>query len=155
MVRARTNFCRYIWRITNWKNILCNRIKDIENSCIETDSGELINCECNDAQRRIDNGDISCGEALCPDGCDICKFCLYYVVDCHSHAPSELPSGIPSTEVSNSSPSQLSHDPSQSPSEYPSFIPPKMDSMIPSSAPSTAPSTVFDLQNCESYENKW
>ncbi len=112
------------------------RLIDLNESCVETDDGDLINCQCNDAQRRIDNGQIQCGNELCPDDCDVCKYCLYYVVDCHSHSPSSSPS---------SDPSKLE---SAIPSAYPSETPSPTSSLNPSSEsgdnlsrqPSNAPS---------------
>ena len=65
------------------------RLFDLYISCETNESGDLINCQCNDAQRRIDSGQIQCGgNELCPDNCEMCKYCLYYVVECHSDSPS-------------------------------------------------------------------
>ncbi len=143
----------------------------MKNSCEQTDSGEDINCKCYDAQRRIDNGQIDCRSDLCPDDCEVCKFCLYYVVDCHSHSPSSKPS---------SEPSSVPVDPTISPSKSPTIdptglpmttipshsVPPTLErktldpSATPSSVtivePSAAPSLApFDIGDCASYSNKW
>ena len=48
------------------------------------------------------------------DGVEVCKFCLYYAVDCHPHLPSLSPSLSPSDE-----PSQL---PSSAPSLTQSIV---------------------------------
>jgi hypothetical protein len=76
-------------------------------SCEENDEGERINCQCNDAQRRIDNGQIDCSVDMCPDDCEVCKFCLYNVLDCKSHSPSAPPS-LPPTEIPSLSPFEIS-----------------------------------------------
>ena len=86
----------------NFTHHLCHsihlRLIDLENSCQRTDDGELFNCQCFDAQRRVDNGQIDCGIDLCPDDCEVCKFCLYYVLECNLHNPSPSPSVSPSEE---------------------------------------------------------
>lgn len=47
-------------------------------SCQISNTGERINCICEDAQRRVDNGQIDCstGGKKCPDNCDVCDICL-------------------------------------------------------------------------------
>ena len=149
-------------------------------SCERAADGELFNCQCNDAQRRVDSGQIECGADLCPDDCEVCKFCLYYVVDCHSHVPSMSPSAIPSLTPSlnlsvspslvpsykpssrfSETPSSIaslrpnsrpSDNPTQLASDSPSETPTNFISNIPSSSPSFTP---FDLSDCGSYSNKW
>ena len=82
------------------------RSRDLEQSCVRDDNNELRNCQCNDAQRRIDLGQIDCSvENQCPDDCEVCKFCLYYVVECHSQLPSESPTSI----LMNHTPEELVH----------------------------------------------
>ena len=137
----------------------------MEKSCVENDDGELTNCQCNDAERRIDNGQLTCGVDLCPEECSTCIFCLYYVVDCHSHEPSSAPSDMP-TKVASALPSIVptiltsvepsvdpttypsakpsilpSSDPTQAPSIYPTYVPSAGPSSIPSDKPSILPSS--------------
>ena len=65
----------------NWWFLL-----DLDNSCVPKD-GSAIDCRCDDAQRRIGNGEIQCGESasLCPDDCEVCKYCLESVLGCHDY----------------------------------------------------------------------
>jgi hypothetical protein len=59
---------------------------DLENSCVSK-KGSAIDCRCDDAQHRIDKGEIHCGEStsLCPDDCEVCKYCLESVLGCHDY----------------------------------------------------------------------
>ena len=107
------------------------RLRDLDQSCERASDGELINCQCNDAQRRVYNRQIDCGVEVCPDDCEVCKFCLYYVVDCNSHSPSMTPSVAPS---------QLS-------SIMPSMLPSTLLSASPSSHPSSSPSSPTTYQS--------
>mmetsp|Transcript_11534 Transcript_11534/g.6888 ORF Transcript_11534/g.6888 Transcript_11534/m.6888 type:complete len:103 (+) Transcript_11534:27-335(+) len=38
-------------------------------------------CRCDDAERKIANGFITCGVDVCPDGCTVCDYCLS-LLDC-------------------------------------------------------------------------
>jgi hypothetical protein len=53
-------------------------LKDLGNSCVEEDSSAR-NCECYDAHRRIESGQIETS-SFCPDDCEVCKFCLDIVL---------------------------------------------------------------------------
>ena len=111
----------------------------MKDSCERDDNNDLINCQCQDAQRRIDNGQIDCDlDNRCPDDCDVCKFCLYYVVECHSHEPSVVPSIAPSDQPSI----QLTSSPSASPTELPSFTLSTVPTLTASQHPSAIPSAV-------------
>jgi len=49
-------------------------LKDLDNSCVAEEDGAQ-DCRCDDAQRRIESGQIETS-SLCPDDCEVCKFCL-------------------------------------------------------------------------------
>ena len=112
------------------------RLSDLNMSCERTVSGELINCQCYDAQRRVDIGEIECGSDVCPDDCFVCEYCMYYVVECGSLKPSTSPSALPSQIISGT------------PSASPTILP----SLLPSSSPSFVP---FDISDCGSFSNSW
>lgn len=61
-------------------------LHDLDSTCdiiLPVENGsETRNCDCADAQRRIDKGEIKCGQAKCPDDCEVCKFCLHGVLGC-------------------------------------------------------------------------
>lgn len=139
------------------------RLLDLQTTCEYNENNELINCQCFDAQRRIDKGQINCGiENQCPEDCGVCKFCLYHVLECHpgyvpktnqinlpfsspSNSPSVVPSTLPSilhsdtpTEVPSESPS---HKPSRVPSVQPTYIPSSTPTFVLSNIPSNIPST--------------
>jgi hypothetical protein len=126
------------------------------------------------------NGQINCEVDICPDDCEVCKFCLYYVVDCHSHAPSSTPSSKPSKLLSalpslspsiqnfsgsSAMPSSVVSSPTAlrptfSPSNHPTVIPSIFSTNTPSLShslqPSMSPSSLlFDISNCQSYSNRW
>ncbi len=131
------------------KSFCICRTRDLAQSCERDDNNELRNCQCNDAQRRVDLGQLDCGYSeKCPDDCEVCKFCLYYVVDCYSHSPSDSPSSRPSKE--------FSLEPSLSPSEIPSTLPTLISSLQPTGAPSQLPTLEpFNITDCGSYSNQW
>jgi hypothetical protein len=125
-------------------NLLCislflYRLIDLNETCVETVDGDLINCQCPDAQRRIDNGQIQCGNELCPSDCDVCKYCLYYVVDCHSHSPSSSPVEIPTiSDGPTSTPTKkmkTSSRPSLRPTKSPSIKPTPVTTLKPIGEP--------------------
>ena len=138
-------------------------LHDLDNTCSQDASQENVGtCDCTDAQRRIESGQIECGVARCPDDCEVCKFCLYYVEDCPwtigspstspSNSPTALPSPAPTplgsdrpSAIPTESPSRLTENPTQSPTVI-------TDS--PSSEPSSSPTT-FQLGNCVAYDNDW
>ena len=75
------------------------RAHDLRESCL------IEKCRCYDAERRLMSGEISCeGGTLvnnCPDGCEVCVFCLAYVLgdycDGVTSEPSPGPSIIPTS----------------------------------------------------------
>jgi len=141
--------------------------EDLDSSCVELDSGELINCQCADAERRIFHGQIDCTTPSCPEDCSVCEFCLYYVVDCHSHVPSSSPTVAPSYSPSGSVGSIIepSYSPSIAGTFLPTFIPLNNPSIVTSSdptadaitnVPSSLPSlSSFDIADCVSYSSLW
>ena len=52
---------------------------DLDKSCT---GGDTDSCGCEDARRRISNGEIECGNVRCPDSCEVCKFCIDEVLGC-------------------------------------------------------------------------
>ena len=57
-------------------------ILDLTESCIgDPLENNFLGCQCTDAEYRIDLGQIDCGQHLCPEDCEVCKTCLYYVID--------------------------------------------------------------------------
>ena len=118
---------------------------DLNSTCIETDNGELRNCRCDDAYNKVMNGIIDCEEHRCPYDCDVCKFCLYYVVDCHYYSPSQAPSvalsGLPPIESSNEPSDQPSNQPSSKLSVEGSDQPTTQPSIMPSIAPTLYPTS--------------
>ena len=52
------------------------------------------------AQKRIDRGEIDYETFLCPDGCEVCKSCLYYIInDCVDSKTFE-PTSVPTVRSS-------------------------------------------------------
>ena len=119
------------------------RLLDLQRSCDTNDDGELTNCQCNDAERRIDNGQLQCGIDLCPEDCFVCIYCLYYVVDCHSPDPSVSPSAMP-TKVVSAMPSIL---PTVLSSASPSFVPSGSPSSLVSSFPTYISASPTELNS--------
>lgn len=74
------------------------RFFDLIQSCDISDSGDLSNCKCKNAERLIDNGQINCDTDHCPSDCEICEICLVDVLqtDCYSPIPTVPPSLSPS-----------------------------------------------------------
>lgn len=105
-------------------------------SCERTADGQLINCQCYDAQSRVDSGEIQCGADICPDDCFVCDYCMYYVVECDSLLPSSVPSFEPSQVLSGTPSVSPSITLSESPSVSPSYVP-------------------FDISDCGSFSNTW
>jgi len=111
-------------------------LKDLYNSCEIRDGvyhvnniDDLTNCRCFDAERRIESGEIECGVDLCPDDCDVCKFCYYYVTDCTLF---EEPTSSPvATHHMTSEPS------------------------LQTSQPTVSSDAPFDISVCETYSTLW
>lgn len=59
-------------------------LRDLDSTC-SSGNGGIKNCRCDDAQRRIEEGQISCDDFTCPDDCEVCKFCLVSILGCHSN----------------------------------------------------------------------
>ena len=140
------------------------RVNDLEQSCVRDENNELKNCQCNDAQRRVDLGQISCDySSKCPDDCEVCKFCLYYVVDCHSHSPSGSPTSIPSNMLSLEPSLSQSETPSVAKTARPSDLvtnsPPSLPTLFPSAYPtivgSPSPTDTFNITDCASFSSIW
>ncbi len=123
--------------IMNCKSYSFKWIIDLSETCEDNGSGDLINCQCNDAEDRIDRGQIQCGD-VCPEDCDVCEYCLYVVLGC----------GSPTSDIPSSPPSLV-------PSSVPSISPSSEPSSETSLLPSAMPSEEFDLMDCESYSDKW
>ena len=94
------------------------RLLDLSNTC----DFMFRDCQCSDAQRRIDNGQIDCATDQCPDNCSICMHCLTDEISCIEPL---VPTVSPSPTTTSSSTGDDDDEP------------------------------LFDLQDCESYENKW
>ena len=109
-----------------------------------TDHGEMFNYQCYVVQRIVGNGQMECGADLCPADCDICKFCLYYVADCHTPLSSLSPSFSSSDSLIKLSLFAPSATPTISydyPSSEPSSDSTQVLSSLPSSCPLTHPSS--------------
>lgn len=57
-------------------------LNDLNSSC-HTQGGKRRDCTCDDAQRRMEKGQIDCDNFSCPDDCEVCKFCLVNILGCH------------------------------------------------------------------------
>mmetsp|Transcript_24166 Transcript_24166/g.27586 ORF Transcript_24166/g.27586 Transcript_24166/m.27586 type:complete len:207 (+) Transcript_24166:106-726(+) len=57
---------------------------ELHSSCDESPSIDDFDdgCQCSDAQRRIDEGQIDCENVECPFDCEICTTCIFYVTSC-------------------------------------------------------------------------
>jgi hypothetical protein len=77
--------------------MLSSRFLDLVQTCEDSGGGEFINCQCNHAQRLLDNGQIDCSIHQCPSECDVCTFCLDDVLEtaCHSAQSSTPPTFAP------------------------------------------------------------
>ena len=108
---------------------------------------------CITATRLVDFGILSCSNLPCPPDCPICEMCMRAVLDCTA-SPSSSPSVTP-TSAPTTSP------PTVSPTAMPSSAPTTSDPTVapsdpePSPSPSLNPTFEFNLDNCESYEEKW
>ena len=60
------------------------RLLDIEYSCknVPFVDGDYEGCQCYDAQRLVNNGEIKCSNVRCPSDCDVCKVRIDQIVDC-------------------------------------------------------------------------
>jgi len=92
--------------------------QDLIHSC--GDSVDSM-CVCFDAQKRIQSGEIGCSRDICPDDCEVCKLCLYYLTDClFDDIITNQPTSFPSSSSSLHPSKQLSQEPTASSSYYPS-----------------------------------
>lgn len=100
----------------------CDQPVDIE---------KFTGCQCEDAQKRIASGEINCATDSCPEDCEACKVCLYYVVD-------------------NCLQGTVKIDPG--------FIQPTLITSSPTPAPTPTPPEVdddFDQMTCSTYTSIW
>ena len=95
-------------------------------------------CQCHDAERRIANNEINCGYDLCPQDCEVCKSCLYYVIDdcMEMDEPTRTPVQVPSPPPTVTAPS-----------------PPPVP-VIPTDRP-TPKQEQFDIMQCDAYSDNW
>ena len=108
-------------------------------------TNDFKGCLCDDAQRRIARGEIVCGRDMCPDDCEVCKTCLYYVIedclDIETNPPNKAPSIKPATRQINE---PSTPTPSTQPTYTPSIKPTarqtnELSSILTISKPSTQP----------------
>lgn len=117
--------------------LLC-RIIDLNESCIGSPlENSFEGCQCHDAQRRIKSGEIVCGKYMCPEDCEVCKTCLYYVID--DCLEIEI---LPQTKAPTAKPTKA-------PTQIPSSTPPTPN---PTSSPTEDP---FDVSVCSTYSLIW
>lgn len=100
---------------------------DLDNTCYPYGKN-FAGCQCEDAEKRIDSGELSCEDVSCPDDCEPCKVCLYYVTDCltRTDAPVGTPTRSPKPTLSKKpTPSPQTQSPTRSsaPTSLPSFPP--------------------------------
>lgn len=129
-------------------------------------------CKCVDAQKHIDNGAIVCGEELCPEDCEVCKTCLYHVIDdcmdTKTHSPTKTPTFQPThapTKTATEAPTAVkSMIPTLSPTTEHTQVPTLLESMMPTLSPTTdhtATPTIaptadeFDISVCSTYSLNW